>query len=44
MGRDDPQISMDLSEFMLAPYFMTDVEYHSWGSGVSGAASRGVGL
>ena len=25
---------MDPLEFMLAPHFMTDVEYHSWGNGV----------
>ena len=34
MGKDDPQIPMDPSEFILAPYSMIDVEYNSWGSGV----------
>ena len=35
MGRDDPQIPRDPPEFMLAPHFMTDAKYNSWGSGVS---------
>ena len=35
VGKDDPQIPKDPPEFMLAPHFMTDVEYNSWGSGVS---------
>ena len=34
VGRDDPQILMDPSEFILAPHSMIDVEYNSWGSGV----------
>ena len=35
MGRDDPQISMDPPEFMLALHSMIDAKYNSWGSGVS---------
>ena len=35
MGKDDPQILMDPLEFMLAPHSMIDVEYNSWGSGIS---------
>ena len=35
VGRDDPQISLDPPEFMLAPHSMTDVEYNLWGSGIS---------
>ena len=34
VGRDDPQISMDPSGFMFAPYSMTDAKYNLWGSGV----------
>ena len=34
MGRDDPQIPIDPTEFMLAPYSMTDAEYNSCESGV----------
>ena len=32
---DDPQIPMNLPEFMLTPHSMTDAECNSWGSGVS---------
>ena len=35
MGRDDPQILMDPTEFMLAPHSMTDAKYNLGGSGVS---------
>ena len=35
MGRDDPRISMDATEFNLAPHSMIDAEYNSWGCGVS---------
>ena len=35
MGKDEQQISMDPPELMLAPYFMTDVEYNVWGSSIS---------
>ena len=34
MGRDNPQILMDPLEFMLAPHFIADAKYNSWGSGV----------
>ena len=34
VGKDDPQISMDPSEFMLALHSMTDAEYNSWGNGI----------
>ena len=34
VGRDDPQILRDPLEFMLAPHFMIDVKYNSWGNGV----------
>ena len=44
MGRDDPQISMDSLEFMLAPHSMTDAEYNSWVSGVSYAKQLFEGL
>ena len=44
MGRDEPQIPMDLLEFMFAPHSMTDVEYNSWGSGVSYAEQLLKGL
>ena len=44
MGRDEPQIPMDLLEFMFAPHSMTDVEYNSWGSGVSYAVQLLEGL
>ena len=35
---------MDLLEFMFAPHSMTDVEYNSWGSGVSYAEQLLKGL
>ena len=35
MGKDEQQISMNPPELMLAPYFMTDVEYNVWGSSIS---------
>ena len=44
MGRDEPQIPMDLLEFMFAPHSMTDVEYNSWGSSVSYAKCLLKGL
>ena len=44
MGRDDPQISMDPPEFMLAPHSMTDAEYNSLRSGVSYAEQLFEGL
>ena len=44
MGKDDPQIPKDPPEFMLAPHFMTDVEYNLWGSGVSYAKRLLEGL
>ena len=44
VGRDDPQISMDSLEFMLAPHSMTDAKYNSWGSGVSYAEQLLEGL
>ena len=34
VGKDDPQISMDPPQFMLAPHSMTNAEYNSWGSGI----------
>ena len=34
MGRDNPQILMDPLEFMLAPHFIADAKYNSWGSGI----------
>ena len=34
VGKDDPQVLMDHLEFMLAPHFMIDVEYNSWGNGI----------
>ena len=35
MRMDDPQIPRNPPEFILAPHSMTDVEYNSWGSGIS---------
>ena len=40
--KDDLQISMDPLEFMFALDSMTDVEYHSWGSGVPYAEQRSL--
>ena len=44
MGRDDPQISMDPPEFMLALHSMIDAKYNSWGNGVSYAKRLLKGL
>ena len=44
VGRDDPQISLDPPEFMLAPHSMTNVEYNLWGSGISYAERLLEGL
>ncbi|KAK9993816.1 hypothetical protein SO802_023519 [Lithocarpus litseifolius] len=44
VGRDDPQISMDPLEFMLAPHSMTDAKYNLWGSGISYAKRLLEGL
>ena len=35
MGMDDPQISRDPPQLMLAPHSISDAEYNSWGSGIS---------
>ena len=35
MGRDDPLISMDSLEFMLALHSMIDAKYNLWGSSIS---------
>ena len=44
MCKDDPQISMEPLEFMLASHSMTDVEYKLWGNGVSYAERLLEGL
>ena len=44
VGRDDPQISMDPLEFMLASHSMTNAKYNSCGSGVPYAGQHFEGL
>ena len=34
MGADTPCVPMDPSQFMLAPFSMTDVEYRLWRDGI----------